>query len=303
MDVIDDGRSGLLVPAGRRGRARGRAAGARRRPRPRARRSEPPAARSWRRASTPSSPSTATARSSRTWRSGAREDRADRRHRLHGRAPARAPAGAGRRGGGARAAGLRRVRSRPGAVRLGGGRPARRATRSRAWSRARRRSCTSPPCTAPRATRTRTTATSTWAGPSGCWRPRPGRACAGSCTPRPSASTDTSRDPPADETTPFAPGDVYQDTKAEAETLATGVRPAPRAAGRRHPAGGDLRPARAPAAEALPRDRARALRDRRLGTGVLPPRLRRRPAATGTCCCSSTTRPWGSRSSSPARAT
>jgi dihydroflavonol-4-reductase len=30
------------------------------------------------------------------------------------------------------------------------------------------------------------------------------------------------RSPPADETAPWAPGDVYQDTKAEAETLATG---------------------------------------------------------------------------------
>ena len=102
----------------------------------------------------------------------------------------------------------------------GGGRP--RATRRPppGSSRARTPSCTWPRSTARPGTRTPTTARSTSSGPSASWRRRPARASAASSTPRRWASTGTSSSPRRTRRAPFAPGDIYQATKAEAERLA-----------------------------------------------------------------------------------
>ena len=105
---------------------------------------------------------------------------------------------------------MRRGRGRPGATRR----------RWRAWSRA-----PTPSLHVAAVYRTAghpdsTTARSTSAGPSGCWRPPRARACARFVHTSTVGVHGHVENPPADETAPFAPGDIYQETKAEAEALA-----------------------------------------------------------------------------------
>ena len=76
---------------------------------------------------------------------------------------------------------------------------------------------------------------------------------------------------------PSLPGDIYQATKAEAEALALRFHRERGLARGGGAAGRDLRSRRDAPPEAVPRDRARALRGRGLGPHVLPPRLHRRP--------------------------
>ena len=105
------------------------------------------------------------------------------------------------------------------------------------------------------------------AGPSACSRRPRATACGASCTPRRSACTATSSTRRPTRRAPFAPGDIYQETKAEAEALAFDYhrrRGVPVAVVR---PGAIYGPGRDAAAEAVSRDRARPLRDRRHAAG------------------------------------
>ena len=102
--------------------------------------------------------------------------------------------------------------------------------------------------------------------------------------------------PPADETAPFAPGDIYQATKAEAEALALDYhrrRGVPVAVVR---PGAIYGPGETRLPQALPRHRARPLRDRGERPHLLPPGLHRRPRGRASCWPSTGPRRWARRS-------
>ena len=129
------------------------------------------------------------------------------------------------------------------------------------------------------------------------------RGVGASCTPPRWACTATCEHPPADETSPLAPGDVYQGTKAEAEALALDFgrkRGLPVAVVRPGAIYGPGETRLLKLFRAIARGRYAVVGS---GQRVLPSRLHRRPASTVSSSRSTGRRRRGRRSSSPARVT
>ena len=130
------------------------------------------------------------------------------------------------------------------------------------------RSCiTSPRPIAKRGSRTRRIARSTSTARATCSRPRARPACTRVVHCSTGGVHGHIANPPANEDAPFNPGDVYQETKLEAEQLAREFGASNRPRRRRGAADRHLRPGRHALPEDVSRPRARPLPDARLGPG------------------------------------
>ena len=109
--------------------------------------------------------------------------------------------------------------------------------------------------------------------------------------------------PPANEDAPFNPGDVYQETKLDAEQAGARVRRRERPRCRRRAADRDLRSGRHAVPDDVPRPGARPLSDDRQRPGVLSPDVHRRSDRRVSVVRHRARRRRAAPTSSPVRAT